>query len=204
MVQESPIEVLKMRFAKGEITHEQYREMLSALMGESAGAPHPSSPPSRPSYKGATYIPPVERPAPAPAGAYPPGRGAYSSNVVLILLAIGMFIPGLFWWPLPFLVVILSAIAVYYDAKALGAGGSQKETTSSMTWSPFSWAALVFLLWIIGMPLYLIRRRQIWEQSSHSTVIQAGAANENMSFVTFIVAVVLGLMLAGVVIMFML
>jgi hypothetical protein len=61
--------------------------------------------------------------------------------------------------------VILSAIVVHVDAKGLNAGGGQKEIGSTLTWSPFSWALLVLFFWIIGMPLYLYRRRQIWEMS---------------------------------------
>lgn len=89
---------------------------------------------------------------------------AYSSNVLLILLLVA-FVPAIFFQPLPWVVVILSAIAVYVDAGNLRAGNGQKETFGSLTWSPFSWAALVILMWIIGLPLYLYRRREIWEQS---------------------------------------
>lgn len=62
MAQENPIEILKMRFAKGEITQQQYNEMLSALVPVSTAqtnpAPRPTQP-SPPSYKDQVYIPPV-------------------------------------------------------------------------------------------------------------------------------------------------
>lgn len=71
MAQESPVEVLKLRFARGEITHEQYKEMLAVLLPSEASREIPATPPkssaaldplpaaSPPSYKGMVYIPPV-------------------------------------------------------------------------------------------------------------------------------------------------
>jgi len=62
MVQESPIEILKMRFAKGEITQEQYNEMLSALVPVPTAQTNPAPSPtqsSHPSYKDMAYIPPI-------------------------------------------------------------------------------------------------------------------------------------------------
>lgn len=71
MVQESPVEALKMRFVKGEITLEQYKEMLSVLTAPTApltsavppptpsvaqASPPPASPPPS---EDRVYIPPV-------------------------------------------------------------------------------------------------------------------------------------------------
>ncbi|MEN6342701.1 MAG: hypothetical protein ABFC89_09100 [Methanospirillum sp.] len=178
-MQESPVEVLKLRFAKGEITYAEYKEMLAALVPQTAPSasavapPTPvatqspfsqaAAPPS--SYKDTVYIPPVSRPEHTSPPMWTAAPVAYSSNVLLILLLLAM-IPAIFLFPLSLLILIASAVAVYYDAKSLGAGGGQKETMNSLTWSPFSWAALVLLLWIIGMPLYLIRRREIFDQAS--------------------------------------
>jgi hypothetical protein len=89
----------------------------------------------------------------------------YPSNVWLILLLFGTIPAAIVWTPMAWIGVVLSGIAVHVDAKSLHAGGGQKEIGSTLTWSPFSWALLVLFFWIIGMPLYLYRRRQIWEQS---------------------------------------
>lgn len=177
MVQESPTEALKLRFAKGEITHEQYKDMLSVLLSPSSSSGGAVTPPTPPavqnqlplapqplsSYKDSAHSMPL---SPRAAAAAFQGHApfTYSSNNLLIVLALAM-IPAIFLFPLSFLIVIACAVAVYYDAEALGAGGGQKETLNSLTWSPFSWAALVLLLWIIGMPLYLIRRKEIFDQA---------------------------------------
>jgi len=87
----------------------------------------------------------------------------YSNNYILILLFILFFIFAFINGIICFLIVIISAIAVYYDAKAIGAGmHSNKETMETITWSPLSWALIVLLLWIIGLPLYLIKRKVIF------------------------------------------
>jgi DNA-directed RNA polymerase subunit RPC12/RpoP len=90
------------------------------------------------------------------------GNSTYQSNWILVLAflfgLISIFIP-----PLLVIVVIASAIAVYYDAKALRAGGEAKtETLNSLSWSPLDWGLMVLLLWIIGLPLYLIKRKEIF------------------------------------------
>lgn len=110
MALESPVEVLKMRFVKGEITHEQFKEMLSVLVPPSAsstGAHTPPAPPAAqappPSYKDMVYIPPVSEPSspPAPSNtglAYilgwdsPPDRRWIVAGPVLFILA-WFFIP---------------------------------------------------------------------------------------------------------------
>ncbi|WP_440950885.1 zinc ribbon domain-containing protein [Methanosphaerula subterraneus] len=94
------------------------------------------------------------RPVPVPG---------YSSNVWLILLLFGTILAAIVWAPLAWICVVLSGIAVHVDAKYLHAGNYQKETFSSVTWNPFSWALLVFIWWFVGMPFYLYRRRLIWE-----------------------------------------
>lgn len=87
----------------------------------------------------------------------------YSSNYVLISLFILFFIFAFINSIFCVLIVIISAIAVYYDAKSIGAGKqSNKETMESITWSPTSWALLVLLLWILGLPFYLIKRKEIF------------------------------------------
>ena len=86
MAQESPIEILKMRFAKGEITQEQYNEMLSALepvstaQTEPAPSPTPSSPPS---YKDTVYLPPVS------SNSIPQNSKSGSIGKIILLLILG-------------------------------------------------------------------------------------------------------------------
>lgn len=128
------------------------------------------------------YIPPESEPVfTSPAGPRPQGGIAqprpsavpvrpvpvprYTSNVWLILLLFGTIPAAIVWAPMAWICVVLSGIAVHLDAKSLNAGKGQKETFGSVTWSPFSWALTVLLLWLIAMPLYLYRRRQIWELS---------------------------------------
>ena len=87
----------------------------------------------------------------------------YSINYILILLFILFFIVAFINGIICLLIVIISAIAVYYDAKAIGAGKElKKETMDSITWSPFSWALLVLLVWIFILPFYLIKRKEIF------------------------------------------
>lgn len=104
MVSESPIEVLKMRFVKGEITLEQYKAMLSELVPPGA-SPSPTVTPSEPpaaqapppSYENMVYIPPVSdtgRPkAPEPATeADRNDMQKSASRVQLLLVAVGIFV----------------------------------------------------------------------------------------------------------------
>lgn len=57
MMQESPLEALKLRFVKGEITNEQYREMLSALLPPVAASPENAVNASKASVQGAPPLP---------------------------------------------------------------------------------------------------------------------------------------------------
>ena len=169
-----------MRFVKGEITLEQYKAMLSELLPPSASPTPAGTPPeppaaqapppatATPNYKDMVYIPPVSSPPPAATPIQPSVSGTqlffpYTSNVWLVLLFIGGIL-SVFTIPiLVFPIVIISAIAVYGDAKSIGAGTyAPKEKESSRTWRAGSWGLLVLLLWIIGMPLYLVRREEIF------------------------------------------
>lgn len=106
-----------------------------------------------------------QQPNHGPQWPHPPPVATYPTNLLLIVLLIVTIPTAIIWPPIAWICVVLSGIAVHIDAKELHVGNSQKETFGSVTWSPFSWALLVFLLWIVGMPLYMCRRRQIWEQS---------------------------------------
>ncbi len=64
------------------------------------------------------------------------------------------------------LIIIVSAVWVYIDAKSIGAEKGKLTGLGNM--GPLSWALCVLLLWIISFPLYLIKRSDI----------KAAAANE--------------------------
>lgn len=90
----------------------------------------------------------------------------YSTNYILILLfvlylifcAINLIF-GLIIW-------MIIAIAVYYDAKSIRAGkSSQKEGWYPMTYKPLSWGLLTFFTLIIGLSLYLYKRKKIFNQN---------------------------------------
>src|SRR5271157_2325726 len=90
---------------------------------------------------------------------------SYQTSWILI----GFFILTLFMIFSPLLMilfVIASALIIYDDAKKMGAGNIYKnESLDTLSWSPTSWALIVLLLWIIGYPLYLIKRKEIFEKS---------------------------------------
>lgn len=95
-------------------------------------------------------------------------KKTYQSSILLILLIPAFFFSSIFDFFGLFIMLIICTIAVYSDAKEIGAGSNiSKENMSSITWSPTSWALIVFLLWIIGYPLYLIKRREIWESNNN-------------------------------------
>jgi DNA-directed RNA polymerase subunit RPC12/RpoP len=88
---------------------------------------------------------------------------AYKPNWILIL-AFGFGLLSILIPPILLIFVIASAIAVYYDAKAIRAGEqlTKESTMNTHTWSPLSWGLIVLLFWIICLPLYLIKRREIF------------------------------------------
>jgi predicted nucleic acid-binding Zn ribbon protein len=65
-----------------------------------------------------------------------------------------------------FIIVIISTVTVYTDAKAIGVGrGFNKEILGeTVTWKPITWSLLVFFFWIIFLPLYLVKRRVLLER----------------------------------------
>ena len=71
---------------------------------------------------------------------------------------------------LPF-AVVFSAVFVYMDSKQLRAG-SQAEYGSfidTSTWSPLSWSLVTLILWIIFFPVYIIKRRSIFNYNEIET-----------------------------------
>lgn len=66
------------------------------------------------------------------------------------------------------IMVFLVALIVYIDSKRIGAGiNSNKETFDTLTWLPTSWGIGVALLFIIFMPVYLWKRKAIFELNEH-------------------------------------
>ena len=97
----------------------------------------------------------------------PSPQKTYATNYIPVLLLI-LGVLFLFVNPVVvFIIVIISAIVVYIDAKAIGAGTqSAKELAfRSVTWKPLSWAVLVFFFWIIFVPFYLIKRKELFSLS---------------------------------------
>ncbi len=94
----------------------------------------------------------------------PGSQKTYATNYIPVVL----FIVGLlcvFVNPVVFLIiVIINAIVVFIDARSIGAGTqSAKELAfTSVTWRPISWAVLAFFFWIIVVPFYLIKRKELF------------------------------------------
>ena len=71
------------------------------------------------------------------------------SILLLFIPVIGSFIS--------IIIILISTYLVYADAKGIGVG-NPNATDSSMRWSPGTWAAAVFLLWIFFLPYYAYKR----------------------------------------------
>ena len=87
------------------------------------------------------------------------------NSYLVALLAAGVatlflsFIAPVFGF-ITFIIVIISTVTVYNDAKAIGVGrGFNKEILGeTVTWKPLTWSLLVFFFWIIFLPLYLVKK----------------------------------------------
>lgn len=177
---ESPIEVLKMRFARGEITQAQYQKMLSVLMTSdsfSGNAGTISDTPADPTYQYSSHET-VAQTQSTEASTQPVAKDTPFPNWIFFLLYyLPLLLFGLLlaiiqvtlivrslWIPYFIIVIIISA-AVYGDAAAMKAGNGPKESLDSLTYSPLSWAGLSGAVWCLGLPLYLYRRPQVRERS---------------------------------------
>lgn len=58
-----------------------------------------------------------------------------------------------------FLIVIVTSIWVFFDAKKIGVKKGQLKGVCNM--GPGGWLAVCLFLWIIGFPMYLIKRSEL-------------------------------------------
>jgi len=94
----------------------------------------------------------------------PGPQKTYATNYIPVLLFIAgllfLFVnPAIF-----FIMVIINAIVVYADAKAIGAGthSAKEKALESVTWKPVSWGILAFFFWIFIVPFYLVKRKELF------------------------------------------
>jgi len=64
------------------------------------------------------------------------------------------------------LIVIVTSIWVFFDAKKIGVKKGQMKGVCNM--GPGGWLIVCLLLWIIGFPLYLIKRPELKRINSAS------------------------------------
>lgn len=113
---------------------------------------------------------PGSGPDPEPTGSSGGAPPGYQENILLILLAIAWLVPLLYPIHIVEIFAVLSAVAVYRDARNIRAGnGFEKETLPGniVTWRPLTWGLLTFGAGIIGagiiiMAIYLFHRREIF------------------------------------------
>ncbi len=99
--------------------------------------------------------------SPAPKGEKENVEG-YKSNYILLIwpfVGVWLFFLGLIG---VFLFVVISAIIVFIDSNKICI--HKKELgLDPLTWVPVLWAILVLLVWILWYPVYLYKRREIFE-----------------------------------------
>ncbi|MDD1716457.1 MAG: hypothetical protein LUQ01_05610 [Methanolinea sp.] len=122
---------------------------------------------SAPEFEGTTKIPgPAELSAPTVPGTTSGDHVAdYQENILLILLLVAGLIVAFRDLQILAAVIILTAVAVYYDAKNIHAGRNfEKESIlgNVVTWRPFTWGILVLVGWIIFLAIYLFSRKEIF------------------------------------------
>lgn len=69
-------------------------------------------------------------------------------------------------------VVIVSAYAVYHDARELRAGSftEKVEIVKPLSWRPSDWGFLVLAAWIFGLPFYLLKREGLFLVFAHGGI----------------------------------
>jgi len=147
--------------------------------------------------------PPPEEKKPSPEVPKPPSSSTsgmkpevpeYKDNLVLVGLliagVISIFIPiiGVFF---VLLIVVLSAYLVFKDAQEIGAGRAPGS------WSPVTLGVLVLLFWLFALPIYLIKRRSMYEAGQSAASQESGKAAPQTS------GVVMALIIVGVFVIFL-
>jgi len=158
----------------------------------SAAAPACPSPPSppeltqrRPSVGQRPRAPtdtgaprPAPRPPPTQSTARPPTRGRAALAGLTLLIALGLstlilvaaLMAGRYGQPLVTVAVVGCSLWVYLDTKRLAITRRPHDPTWS-NMSSAGWTAAVLLLWLVGFPAYLVKRREVAR-----TLQEAGAA----------------------------
>ena len=108
---------------------------------------------------------PDPNPGPEPAGIAGADRGGYQDNMLLILLTLAWLFPVVHQREFLPILLVLSAVAVYYDAQSIRAGERfERETLLGdiVTWRPLTWGAATLVGGIIIMAIYLFHRKEIY------------------------------------------
>ncbi len=108
---------------------------------------------------------PEPNPSPASASTAGGDRSGYQDNMLLILIALAWLFPVVYQREFLPILVVLSAVAMYYDAQSIRAGSNfEKETLLGdiVTWRPLTWGAATLVGGIIIMAIYLFHRKEIY------------------------------------------
>ena len=108
---------------------------------------------------------PGATPAPELVGTAGGDRGGYQENMLLILIALAWLLPVVHQREFLPIILVLSAVAMFYDAQSIRAGDKfEKETLLGdiVTWQPLTWGAATLVGGIIIMAIYLFHRREIY------------------------------------------
>ena len=108
---------------------------------------------------------PEPDPGPEPADTAGGDRSGYQDNMLLILIALAWLLPVVYDREFLPILILLSAVAVYYDAQNIRAGDRfEKETLFGdiVTWQPLTWGAATLVGGIIIMAIYLFHRKEIY------------------------------------------
>lgn len=108
---------------------------------------------------------PEPNPGPEPTGTAGGDRNGYQDNMLLILIALAWLLPVVYDREFLPILILLSAVAVYYDAQSIRAGDKfEKETLLGdiVTWQPLTWGAATLVGGIIILAIYLFHRKEIY------------------------------------------
>ena len=108
---------------------------------------------------------PEPNPGPEPTGTAGGDPSGYQDNMLLILIALAWLLPAVHQREFLPIILVLSAVAVFYDAQSIRAGDNfEKETLFGdiVTWRPLTWGAATLVGGVIIMVIYLFHRREIY------------------------------------------